>query len=211
MTHRKMQEDEHLHQLALEAYKYPLGALKRQQCLTKMMRLMAQSRRVWYEKTPHYEDALHHTWRDLGQNMGDVPPESKRDLESHSVISWFNHSLKSHLSNYPASNSTSTEKNNPDRTKQTPKSVETEGSSPEQSILEVTRQWVEADLTGDLKETHVPHRPEINCQTLILKRLPPSKSWEQLSTEFDLDISQLSRFFQHHCLPRLSEFGREVC
>ncbi len=214
MVHQETQVSTYLHQLVLEARKYPLGNLKRQQCLTQAMRLMEQSDQLWHEDTPYYEEALLHTWRYFGHNIGDVPTKKKRDLESSSVIAWFNRSLKSHLRNYAGAWQTqpdpvNTQNSNP--TGETQKTATPIGAKPNQSFLEKTRKWVESDLDGELRRNHILNRPEVNCQVLILRRLPPVTSWGQLSAEFDLDVSKLSEFFQRQCLPRLSKFGEGIC
>jgi hypothetical protein len=75
-------------------------------------------------------------------------------------------------------------------------------------ILEQTRHWVETDPSGELQNIHVQNRKEVHCQALLLRRLPPEKSWEEISAEFDLPISTLSSFYQRQCMPRLRNFGQ---
>jgi hypothetical protein len=75
-------------------------------------------------------------------------------------------------------------------------------------ILEVVQEWVETDADGTLRATHIKGYPHVNCQLLILRRLPPDSSWEQLSQEWGIPISSLSTFYQRKCLPKLRNFGK---
>jgi hypothetical protein len=67
--------------------------------------------------------------------------------------------------------------------------------------------WVQTDSEGELRRTCIKGRPDVNCQVLILQRLPPEVSWKELSEEFGLSIPTLSSFYQRQCLPRLRKFA----
>ncbi len=75
-------------------------------------------------------------------------------------------------------------------------------------ILEDTIQWVKEDSSGELKRTHIRGYPQINCQTLILHRLPPETSWQKLAQDFGVSISTLSNFYRRECMPRLRNFAQ---
>ena len=204
--------DDPLFQLVLEACQYPRGNLKQQQCLTQIMRLVEQSKQLWHEDTPGYEDALHNTWVHFGNNINQVSKGETRDPQFNNVISWFNQSLQIHLRD--CSNNCDNPK---DQVHDGENHLPTEDDTilnesvqvkSNQSLLEATHRWIEADPTGELQRVHIPNRPDINCQILMRRLLPPTTSWEQLALEYDLDVTQLSRFYQRECLPRLSKFGR---
>ncbi len=74
-------------------------------------------------------------------------------------------------------------------------------------IEEEVRTWAETDADGELRQTHIKNHPEITAQLLILRRLPPETSWEELSAEFGVKVSTLSMFYQRKCQPRLRKFG----
>ncbi len=74
-------------------------------------------------------------------------------------------------------------------------------------ILEDLEIWTKTDSDGELRGTYIKGRPDVNCQVLILKRLPPEVSWKDLSEEFGLSIPTLSSFYQRQCLPRLRKFA----
>ncbi|MCL6436880.1 MAG: hypothetical protein K6T90_22270, partial [Leptolyngbyaceae cyanobacterium HOT.MB2.61] len=73
------------------------------------------------------------------------------------------------------------------------------------AVLREIRLWVQRE-SSRLRRVHVRDRPDINCQALILYRLPPAKTWEQLSQRFGVPISTLSNFYSRECKPRLREF-----
>jgi hypothetical protein len=77
------------------------------------------------------------------------------------------------------------------------------------SMLEVTRDWAETDLSGELGSIHIKGHPEITCQAMILRRLPPEMSWKEIAAEFKVPLATLSTFYQRKCLPLLLKFGEE--
>ena len=74
-------------------------------------------------------------------------------------------------------------------------------------ILETTRKWIETDPNGELRRTYIQGNPKVNCQVLLLQRLPPESSWEDLAVQYQMSVSTLSSFYRRQCLPRLREFG----
>jgi hypothetical protein len=74
-------------------------------------------------------------------------------------------------------------------------------------ILAETRQWAESDPDGELSSSHIRGRPDITCQVLILRRLPPETEWRKLEAEFNCKVSTLATFYQRHCVPLLRKFG----
>ena len=208
----RLSVEEQLRQLVTEAQKYPPGHFNRQKSLTQIVRLIGQSRKLWFENTPYYEDALQQTWAFFCQNVCEPGTGEQYDPSRSSVITWLNQYLKWRLKDFRKAYQT--------QRGQT-MSTWTSGIIPKTSdptvnlvappeippILEDTRRWAEIDLTGELASTHIQDRPDVTCQALILKRLPPETPWEQLSTEFDISISTLSSFYQRQCMPRLRSFG----
>lgn len=210
---RMLPLEDKLRQLVIEARRYPKGHLKRKQCLTKMVRLIEQSHKLWHEHTPYYEDALQQTWVYFCQNVCEPGTGEQYDPDRSSVITWLNRYLKwrlqdfriarqKHLSRCTSSIVSSTT----GKTKDTTENLAAPPDTP--PILETTLKWVETDPSGELQSIHIQNRPDVSCQALILRRMPPEQSWERISTEFDLPISTLSSFFQRQCLPRLRNFGQ---
>ncbi|MEQ8957854.1 MAG: hypothetical protein RLP02_08030 [Coleofasciculus sp. C2-GNP5-27] len=74
-------------------------------------------------------------------------------------------------------------------------------------ILENTRNWAETDPDGELRRVHIKGRPDLTCQLLILRRLPPETSWQALADEFNCSLPTLAGFYKKQCRPRLRKFG----
>ncbi len=204
--------DESLRQLVAEACSYPPGSVKRQRALTRIIRLT--SKKLWRESTPHYEDALQQTWVYFCQNICEAnTADHPYDPTRGTVSTWLNAYLKRRLQDgyirdqetrhraAPAKTLTS----DPDHPKNPVEDVAAPPDLP--PILETVQLWVERDASGDLCATHIEGHPQVNCQTLILRRMPPEQGWKDLSAEFGLPISTLSSFYQRQCLPRLRKFG----
>jgi len=193
--------EEQLHRLVDEACGHPLGSSPRQKLLTRIIRLTGS--KLWRENTPYYQDALQQTWLYFCQNVcGGYDPTRG------SVITWLNSylrwRLRDHQNNSPIYKPAlgyGGDKNDPIDLLVAPPDIP--------PILETVRLWVKADSDGELGCTYIQGRPEVNCQVLILKRLPPEVSWKELSVEFALPVSTLSSFYQRQCLPRLRKFAEE--
>jgi hypothetical protein len=210
---RMLPLDEQLGQLIQEARQYPSGHLKRKQCLTKMVRLIEQSHKLWHENTPYYEDALQQTWVYFCQNVCEPGTGEQYDPNRSSVITWLNRYLRWRLQDCRIDQQKHMARCTSDlmpgvigKTKDTTANLAAPPDIP--PILEQTRHWVETDPSGELQNIHVQNRKEVHCQALLLRRLPPEKSWEEISAEFDLPISTLSSFYQRQCMPRLRNFGQ---
>jgi hypothetical protein len=210
-----MNLEEELEQLIEEACKHPPGSLQRQQNLTKIIRLTGK--KLWRENTPYYQDILQRTWQFFCENVCEGKTGSAYDRNKGSLITWLNYYLKGKLkSAYIARQKQQTRI--VDTTSIISRSGETEEiinpieqipASPDlPPILERVREWVEKDPSGELTKVHIEGYPQIDCQTIILKRLPPETSWKELAEEFNLSISTLSSFYQRQCLPRLRNFGK---
>jgi hypothetical protein len=74
-------------------------------------------------------------------------------------------------------------------------------------ILEETYQWAQTDPDGELRKIHIRERPDVTCQILILRRLPPETPWKTIALEFNLPESTAPNFYKRECLPRLRNFA----
>lgn len=200
--------------LLLEARQYPPGHHKRKQCLSKIIRIIQKSKKLWYEHTPYYEDALQLTWLYFCQNICEEGTGKQFDPDRSSIITWLNQYLKWRLRDFQISKAqyharfcfpiSSTGAN------QACDVMANLAAPPDiPPILEVTRHWVETDPTGELRGLHILNRPDVNCQVLLLKRIFSDMQWDQISQEFDLPISTLSSFFQRRCMPVVKKFGEQ--
>lgn len=200
--------DEQLRQLVAETGKHPLGSLNRQRGLNQIIQMIQQSGKLWRNGDPdYYEDALQQTWLYFCRNLCNY------DSQKGSVITWLNAYLKYRLQDYrrkaqeQAENRVIrqlSESNEPlDPVENLPGELEPP------PILEEILKWVEQDPEGELRRTHIRNHPEVTCQLLIRRRLPPRTSWEKLGAEFNLSVPTLSSFYQRQCFPRLLKFGKK--
>lgn len=184
---------------------------KRQQGLTQIVRLIVKSGKLWQEKTPYYEDALQQTWLYFCRNLCEAATGDKYDPNRSSVITWLNAYLRRRLQDLRIQAQTQMQQTNTVRLHEVDEVndiIETLEAPPDiPPILETTRQWIETDPNGELCRTHIQGHPEVNCQMLLLERLPPETSWEDLAEQFDVSVSTLNSFYRRQCLPRLRKFG----
>jgi hypothetical protein len=203
-----------LHQLVVQACQHPPGSPERQKNLTRIVSLVRP--KLWRETTAYYQDALQQTWMYFCQNICEANTGEAYDPERSSLITWLNFYLKRQLQQFFV-----------ETQKQQARTISASsipfGDGDDQArdpidrlaapadvppLLESVREWIERDVTGELRRIHIANHPEVNCQVLLLRRLPPEVSWKDLSTEFNLPISSLSNFYQRQCLPRLCQFGK---
>ncbi len=203
--------DEQLRRLVAQVCGHPPGSPQRQKLLTQIIRLSGS--RLWRENTAYYQDALQQTWLYFCRNICEGKTAQPYDPTYGTVITWLNAYLKRRLQDFYLHQQKEQAIIAPVRTQQGHNheiidpvdSLPATPSTP--PILEHLENWVITDSDGDLRGTCVKGHPNVNCQVLILKRLPPEVSWRELSEEFGLSIPTLSSFYQRQCLPRLRAFA----
>jgi len=206
--------EEQLHQLVTEACSHRPGSAERQKYLTRIIRLITN--KLWKETTPYYQDALQQTWVYFCHNICEGKTGEPYNPNRSTVITWLNVYLKRRLQDFYIDNQKEKSQTLPRNAQnlekihghQTIDPIEDLPANPDvPPLLEEVRLWVETDSKGELRQTHITNHPELTCQILILRRLPPETSWKDLAAEFNLSISTLSSFYQRQCLPRLRKFG----
>jgi DNA-directed RNA polymerase specialized sigma24 family protein len=204
--------EEQLRQLVQEACSAPPGSLRRQRSLTQIIRLT--SSKLWKENTPYYSDALQQTWVYFCQNICESKTGECYNPDRSTIATWLNYYLRRRLQDFFIESQRqlalrvadpiqhlSLDEAGGDR-------VANLAAAPDvPPILQEVRAWAESDFSGELRNTHIAEHPEVNCQVLILRRLPPETSWKELAAEFGLSVSTLSSFYQRQCLSRLRKFG----
>ncbi|MBD1999327.1 sigma-70 family RNA polymerase sigma factor [Leptolyngbya sp. FACHB-541] len=205
--------DQQLRELVIEACQHPLGSPKRQRALTKVIRL--SSSKLWRDSSPHYADALQQTWVYFCQNVCEAKTGNRYDPSQSTVHTWLNAYLKRRLQDFYID----TQKQQ--ATRATPQTWQTRSGDVEEMdpianlaaepdvppLLDEVSTWAKTDDGGELRRVHIEGHTQVNCQLLILRRLPPETSWKDLSAEFGLNVSTLSSFYQRQCMPRLRKFG----
>lgn len=199
-----------LTKLVKRACSFPPGHVERQKALTQIVTIVKP--RLWRDGGAYYADALQRTWMYFCQNICEEAGNTGQayDPDRSSIVTWLNAYLKRRLQDFEID--TYARRNR----FVTPYADASSGQSPIDRvasppeippIFERVMGWVKDDASGELRRTHVRDRPDINAQTLILRRLPPEVSWQDLADEFGVSVSTLSSFYQRHCMPRLRAFG----
>ncbi|NMG06212.1 sigma-70 family RNA polymerase sigma factor [Brasilonema sp. UFV-L1] len=205
--------EEQILQLVKEACCHPRGSKERNKKLNEIIWLLQQSGRLLRSAgIPDAEDALQQTWLYFCRNLCETTTAKHPfDPEKNSIITWVNVYLRYRLKDCrikAIEKEYWTAKPIVDINGQLVDPVDFIPARPEPPpILEEIRQWLEQEGTL-LRSIHVRDRPDIHCQILIERRLPPETSWEVLSKEFGVAIATLSSFYQRECFPRLLNFGK---
>lgn len=71
------------------------------------------------------------------------------------------------------------------------------------ALAEIFREHIESDPENLFKNSYVQGRPEANFQTLAKQRLD-GKPWKEISADFGVKVSTLSRFYQR-CLSKFAD------
>lgn len=207
------QLDEQLRQLVTAACQHQAGSAQRQKNLTKIIRLV--SNKLWKENKPYYQDALQQTWVYFCQNICEGNTGEPYNPSRGSIVTWLNFYLKRRLQDYYLDDKKQQARTVVNQSQglgasndETLGVIEKLAAEPDVPLLlEQVRKWVETDPDGELRRIHISNHPDVTCQLLILRRLPPEASWKTLAAELNLSISTLSSFYQRQCLPRLRKFG----
>lgn len=206
--------EEQLRQLVSKACQHAPNSPERQKYLTQIIRLTAD--KLWKENKPYYPDAVQQTWIYFCQNICEKGTTEPYDSTRSSVPTWLNAYLRRRLQDFYIAEQTERVTRATSREFMTSSGelsltdpVEQLTANPDiPPILEEVKAWVEADEQSELKQTHLEGRTEINCQVLILRRLPPETSWKVLAEEWGVSISTLSSFYRRQCMPRLRKFAQ---
>lgn len=76
-------------------------------------------------------------------------------------------------------------------------------------LVDELHQWIQADESGILRQTHLRDKPHINAQKVLLRRLCSDIPWAAIVEEFGVPQGTLAPFFQNRCLPLLRKFLEE--
>ena len=199
-----------LAQFVREACEYPHGSSQRQKKLTQIIRLV--NNKLWKENTVYYEDALQETWVYFCQNICEGKTAKPYDSEKASVITWLNNYLKWRLKDGYINTEKQRKLTAPVRVDENNRIIDPVDSLPAKpnvpTILEEIENWVLQDPDNKLRQTYLDNYPQITCQLLILKRLPPEIPWKTLAEQYGISAGTLSSFYQRKCKPLLREFSK---
>lgn len=203
--------EELLRQLVIETCRHNYTSSDRQRGLTRLVRLIVKSGKLWKDNASYYEDALQQTWMYFCRNLCEATTGEKYNPNQSSVITWLNAYLKRRLQDGRIQEQKKLAQTVAEKILETYKSIDPvealEGPTDIPPILEITKHWAETDPNGELQSIHIQGHPSVTCQVLILERLPPETSWKTMAAEFNISISTLTSFYRRQCIPRLRKFG----
>lgn len=207
-------DEDRLRQLVKQTCQHPPGSLERREGMTEIVQIIQKSGKLWKDSSRHYQDALQRTWLYFCRNLCESTTASQFDPARASVITWLNGYIKGELKKGGS-------EDKKELLIKAPTIVADDGIQVEAftvvpappdmpPMLETTKEWVEADPTGELGQIHLKENPRVTGQIILLRRLPPDETpWKDLSKEFNIPIPTLSTFYRRQCLPRLRQFGEE--
>ena len=195
--------NQQLRELAIATCQHPPGSLSYQQHLTRLIRAIVDSGKLWQEQTADYEEALQQTWLYLCRNLCRACTGKPYDPNISAVTTWLNAYLKHRLQDLRLQKQARQAQQ-----QENAAALETLAAPPDvPPLLDDIRQWVETDPSGELRQLHIRGRPDLTAQVLIRHRLPPETGWKELEAKWGCPLSTLANFYQRHCLPRLRKFG----
>lgn len=196
--------------LILKARQYPDDSQKRNYYLTQIIRLIEP--KLWKFHTPYYADALQQTWIYFVKNVCTTYDPSRAN-----VVTWLNHHLRFRHHDLVKKAQTY---------QQREISLDAELSDHQGSTLKIsdipTREYgslswletviqqIELDVDGTLRQIHLKDHPELNCQSLMLLRLPPETPWKEISAQFGVPLPTLSCFYRRKCIPYLQQLAQQL-
>lgn len=189
----------------------PPGNLVRQQALTQIIRRI--ERQLWREYIAGYEDALQQTWLYFCRNICEATTGDRYDPNRANLVTWLNNYLKRRVQDLKIDKYEKirifTDSLKLGKDGELIDIIDTIPAAPDiPPLLKDIQTWAKTDADGTLQSTYIKGHPQANCQLLILRRLPPETSWDNLSKELGISISTLSAFYQRKCQPMLHNFGR---
>ena len=208
------QLDIKLRHLVTEACRHPIGSPKRQAAFSEIFRLVMCSKKLWRESTPYYADALQEMWEYCFLKVDD--PEDGYQPDVCRVTTWLDNRLKKILRRYR------------DRSRrqlnrhafavqfedgQVLDPVDNLMAPPDSQyaldMLTHLLSWVTEDPDEVLRSRVCAKYPNVNAQTLLLRRLPPmEQSWGDIAVALGADKTYIAQWYSRYCNPFLRDWGR---
>ena len=200
--------DEQLTQLAIAAQQFPPLTLERQSALRKLVNGILQSERLCYPRRGQF----------FGQ-YDEIHDEAVQDLllyvcqqierykpERSSVMGWVNMLLERRF----FTEAIPKVMGKPGIMRVTLDTIE-QMSAPEDSptLTELLRTSIESDPDNLFKCEHLEGLPNVNFQSLVLRRLA-GKTWREIAAEFEVKPGTLTSFYSR-CAKKFASTLRHYC
>lgn len=198
-------------QLIQETCQHPTGSLARQKGLNQIILLIQKTGKLLRGTgIPDAEEALQETWWFFCRNLCEATSAKEPyNPDKSSVITWINNYFSYRLQDKRISYYEQKSKFDfflEENEQIDPANLIPAPTEP-RPILNEIQEWLKTN-SPELKRIHIRNRPDVNSYILITRRLPPEKSWLDLSVEFGIPVATLSNFYQRQCFPRLLNFGK---
>ncbi|OBQ17220.1 sigma-70 family RNA polymerase sigma factor [Anabaena sp. AL93] len=198
-------------QLIQETCQHPTGSLARQKGLNQIILLIQKTGKLLRGAgIPDAEEALQETWWYFCRNLCEATSAKEPyNPDKSSVITWINNYFSYRLQDKRISYYEQKSKFDfllEENDQLDPANLIPAPTEP-RPILNEIQEWLKTN-SSQLKRIHIRNRPDVNSYILITRRLPPEKSWLDLSVEFGIPVATLSNFYQRQCFPRLLNFGK---
>ena len=198
-------------QLIQETCQHPSGSLARQKGLNQIILLIQKTGKLLRGTgIPDAEEALQETWWFFCRNLCEATSAKEPyNPDKSSVITWINNYFSYRLQDKRISYYEQKSKFDfllEENDQLDPANLIPAPTEP-RPILNEIQEWLKTN-SSQLKRIHIRNRPDVNSYILISRRLPPEKSWLDLSVEFGIPVATLSNFYQRQCFPRLLNFGK---
>jgi hypothetical protein len=198
-------------QLIQETCQHPSGSLARQKGLNQIILLIQKTGKLLRGTgIPDAEEALQETWWFFCRNLCEATSAKEPyNPDKSSVITWINNYFSYRLQDKRISYYEQKSKFDfflEENEQIDPANLIPAPTEP-RPILNEIQEWLKTN-SPELKRIHIRNRPDVNSYILISRRLPPEKSWLDLSVEFGIPVATLSNFYQRQCFPRLLNFGK---
>ncbi|MFN6156809.1 sigma-70 family RNA polymerase sigma factor [Anabaena sp. AL09] len=198
-------------QLIQQTCQHPSGSIARQKGLNQIILLIQKTGKLLRGTgIPDAEEALQETWWFFCRNLCEATSAKEPyNPDKSSVITWINNYFSYRLQDKRISYYEQKSKFDfflEENEQIDPASLIPAPTEP-RPILNEIQEWLKTN-SSELKRIHIRNRPDVNSYILITRRLPPEKSWLDLSVEFGIPVATLSNFYQRQCFPRLLNFGK---
>ena len=198
-------------QLIQETCQHPSSSLARQKGLNQIILLIQKTGKLLRGTgIPDAEEALQETWWFFCRNLCEATSAKEPyNPDKSSVITWINNYFSYRLQDKRISYYEQKSKFDfflEENEQIDPANLIPAPTEP-RPILNEIQEWLKTN-SPELKRIHIRNRPDVNSYILISRRLPPEKSWLDLSVEFGIPVATLSNFYQRQCFPRLLNFGK---